>query len=250
MMHTNQYNPGKCNHRIIRIAMPCIFIFQSILVLLIALGACASNPAVADKAQEGVSANRMVVYVVGHDWHTGIILPTADILTYLPELKNQFTDSPYLEFGWGDKNFYQAEDPGAGLAIKALLWPTEAVMHVVAVPKDVPGYYPQSEIHRICILPDHYTALLNFIFNSFRLTKAGGIISLKKGLYGNAFFYEAKGRYSLFNTCNTWTAKGLKQAGLNINPGAMAAASALMDFMRKRDSNASVRCNQAESQRP
>ena len=36
-----------------------------------------------------------------------------------------------------------------------------------------------------------------------------------KGL-GRIIFFKAKGEYHLFNTCNTWLAKGLKQAGIEI----------------------------------
>jgi len=33
---------------------------------------------------------------------------------------------------------------------------------------------------------------------------------------GRIIFFKANGEYHLFNTCNTWLAKGLKQAGIEI----------------------------------
>jgi len=30
------------------------------------------------------------------------------------------------------------------------------------------------------------------------------------------YFFKANGSYHLFNTCNTWLARGLKQSGLEI----------------------------------
>ena len=49
------------------------------------------------------------VYVVNHGWHTGFVLPASDIQHVIPELKNRFGNAPYIEFGWGDNEFYQAE---------------------------------------------------------------------------------------------------------------------------------------------
>ncbi len=36
-----------------------------------------------------------------------------------------------------------------------------------------------------------------------------------KGL-GRIIFFKANGEYHLFNTCNTWLARGLRQAGIEI----------------------------------
>ncbi|MCU0344879.1 MAG: DUF2459 domain-containing protein, partial [Ignavibacterium sp.] len=32
---------------------------------------------------------------------------------------------------------------------------------------------------------------------------------------GKIIYYKANGSYHLFNTCNTWLAKGLKEAGID-----------------------------------
>ena len=43
---------------------------------------------------------------------------------------------------------------------------------------------------------------------------SGYVVWLKEAVYGkNDAFYDAKGRYSFLNTCNTWTNDGLKVAG-------------------------------------
>lgn len=220
----------------IRIVILRSFRFQLILMLLVLFAACASSSPIVERAEEDLDGNRVVIYVVGHGWHTGIIVPAADIMARLPALKTRFKATPYLEFGWGDKDFYQAEEPGGGLAVKALLWHTEAVMHVVAVAPDVHVFFSTSEIHRLCLLPGHYAALLDFIAGSFRLSEAGAAIPLGGGLCSNSNFYEAVGHYTLFNTCNTWTAKGLKSAGLDIDPTFKARASSVMDFLRDLDS--------------
>jgi len=210
--------------------------FKTILILLITLVACSSSPPAVERGEECVDDNPVVIYVAGHGWHTAIIVPATDMLARFPALRTRFGGSQYLEFGWGDKDFYQAEEPGVGLAGKAVLWPTKAVMHVVAVTGDVDDFFPNSEIHRLCLLQNHYAALLDFIAGSFRRTKAGAALPLGKGLYGDSRFYEAEGNYTLFNTCNTWTAKGLKSAGFDINPVFKARASSVMSLLRKVNS--------------
>jgi len=220
-------------YRNVNIVMQCSYKCQLILLLLVVLVACASSAPVVDRAEAVADGEQIVVYVAGHGWHTGIIVPATDMLARLPALKTHFWDSPYLEFGWGDKDFYQSEDPGAGLAGKAVLWPTKAVMHVVAVTADVHDFFQKSELHRLYLSPGHYTALLDFIASSFRRTEAGAVIPLGVGLYGDSRFYEAVGSYTIFNTCNTWIAKGLKSAGFDIDPTFKTRASSVMDFLRK-----------------
>ncbi|MGH9649716.1 MAG: DUF2459 domain-containing protein, partial [Terriglobales bacterium] len=43
------------------------------------------------------------------------------------------------------------------------------------------------------------------------------VASLGPGLYGDSRFYPARESFSLFRTCNVWTARGLRVAGLPIH---------------------------------
>ena len=210
--------------------------------LLILMAGCASSPPVVARGAETPGDRPVAVYVLGHGWHTGIVVPAGDLLARLSDLKSRFGETPFLEFGWGDKAFYQAEEVTAGLALKASLWPTPAVMHVAAVPANVGAYFPRSEVHRLCLPRSGFDALLGFIAGSFRPAEGGGLLPLGRGLYGNSHFYEAVGDYTLFNTCNTWTTKGLKSAGFDINPATKATAGSVMNFLRGRDPSTERGC--------
>ena len=212
--------------------MTCKVKSRFVIVILIGLAACASAPPVVEEGAGGAQDAPIGIFVTGHGWHTGIVVPAADIQARLPALQARFGDTPYLEFGWGDKDFYQADEITAGLAIKAVLWPTEAVMHVVGVPADVRAYFPHSEIYRLCLPPARYAALLDFIVSSFRRADHNTPFPVDTGIYGDSHFYEATGRYTLFNTCNTWTAKGLKSAGFDISTAFKATASSVMAYLR------------------
>jgi len=174
------------------------------------------------------------IYVSGHGWHTGIIIPSQEINASSPFLKNRFAKALYYEFGWGDKGFYQANKITTKLTVKAVFWPTDTVMHVVAVPEDPRKYFSSSEIVDLKISQVELESLLKFIDQSFGRSKSGDIIKLKKGLYGDSQFYEGAGKYFLFNTCNKWTAKGLKSAGVDISPTFKLSADSVMDFLRDR----------------
>jgi hypothetical protein len=60
------------------------------------------------------------IYVVSHGWHTGFVVPASTIESRLPQLRDRFANAPYIEFGWGDKGFYQAKEITSGLTLQAI----------------------------------------------------------------------------------------------------------------------------------
>jgi len=189
------------------------------------------------------------IYVVSHGWHTGVVLPATAIQARIPELSQRFHNTRFLEFGWGDKGFYQAVEITTGLTIKAIFWPTGAVMHVVAVPEDPYLYFPQSQVIPLCMNDVEYASLLRYIENSFARNSSGNVISMRNGLYGDSQFYEAVGDYFLMNTCNKWTAKALQSAGMDLWPTFKLTAGSitgyLQDSMRLKHNGSCMPLSQA-----
>lgn len=68
---------------------------------------------------------------------------------------------------------------------------------------------------RIDISRDQYRRLIQYIDKTFDTDSTGlpHLIPTNAVYSGADAFYEAKGSYNLFKTCNTWTNKGLKVAG-------------------------------------
>lgn len=207
--------------------------FISILLLL---SGCSSEPYVVTVKQAAAYKpnGKHEIYVVSHGWHTGFVIPSADIYPAVPELEQRFKKTPYIEFGWGDEGFYQAREITSSLTVRAIFWPTESVVHSVAVPSDVPGYFPTSEIETVILNTNELASLVNFISGSFYKDETGKVLELKSGLYGNSRFYRGAGDYHLMNTCNNWTAKGLKSAGMNISVTFKLTADSIMDYLRRR----------------
>lgn len=119
--------------------------------------------------------------------------------------------------------------------MQAIFWPTESVMHVVAVPKRAEDYFANSDVKTFCLHEGQYARLVSFIENSFKKDKNGNIIPLKNGIYGNSQFYKGEGDYYLMNTCNKWTAKGLSSAGMTISTTFKLTAGSVMDYLSEEN---------------
>ena len=115
-----------------------------------------------------------------------------------------------LNLVWGDKGFYQAKETTLGLTLRAIFWPTESVVHSVAVPQKVEEYFSNSEVAKLCLSDGELSALIGFISRSFFRDKSGNLFELQKGIYGDSQFYSGVGDFHLMNMCNRWTAKDLK----------------------------------------
>lgn len=170
---------------------------------------------------------------MSYDEHTGFVMPASEIQARLPDLKARFRSAPYLEFGWGDKAFYQAVQKTTDMSLPAMFWPTDSAIQVIATPDMSAQYFQTVEVRKICLNNSEYLSLVSFISNSFEKGSDGNIIQLKRGQYQDGQFYSAVGNYSLVNTCNSWTAKGLKSSGIDISPTFKLTASSVMDYLQE-----------------
>tara|TARA_B100001123_G_scaffold255198_1_gene284648 strand:+ start:570 stop:1262 length:693 start_codon:yes stop_codon:yes gene_type:complete len=177
------------------------------------------------------------VYVVNHGWHTGFVVPASGIHQVMPELKNRFGNTPYIEFGWGDNEFYQAEEITSNVTLKAIFLPTDSVVHAAAVPRKVDKYFKHSEVVKFCLEDHEFKSLVKFLSSSFYRDASGNIIKLNHGIYGDSQFYRAKGDFHIFNTCNKWTAKGLESAGMNISTTFKLTAGSIMNYLSRKESS-------------
>jgi len=204
------------------------------LFFMLLLGACSSRPHIVNSTDINISSTTEVS-IVSHGWHTGFVVPAKTITEQLPQLKERFSDTPFIEFGWGDKGFYQAQEITSGLTLQAIFWPTESVIHAVAIPEPVKNYFSRSDVITLCLQGRQYAMLISFIENSFYKQSNGDIVPLKNGIYGDSQFYKGEGDYYLMNTCNKWTAKGLSSAGMDISTTFKLTAGSIMDYLLKQN---------------
>jgi uncharacterized protein (TIGR02117 family) len=164
------------------------------------------------------AADNHLIWVVSHGWHTGLVIDRGAARGVLVALDEAFPDARYLEIGWGDEGFYTTPDDAitAGLALEAMFSSRGSVLHVVGLPMLPAAAFPRAQIQALVVSDAGFRAMLAAIGESFRRDPAGHGIALRRGIYGDSQFFMALGRYSLLFTCNSWTARMLRETGCPI----------------------------------
>jgi len=176
---------------------------------------------------ECATAQRL--YVVGHGWHTGLVIKRSDLVELIPSLAVDLPAFEHLEIGWGDEAFYQAQRGTFALALRALFQSQSSALQVVPFFGPPHQHFPQSETVELCADEIMYRAVVSFIARSFMLDQDSRVIRLGRSQYGSGWFYRAEGAFSVRNTCNTWVAKALAQAGYPISTSAVRAEELLAE---------------------
>ncbi len=161
-------------------------------------------------------SGQLVIYLVRERWHTGLILPSELAQRCIPEVA-QLPSTPWVDFGWGEADFYQTPGFHLRLALKAILRRNESVLRIAAVPSDLQRYYGHNSwIRPLCI--DSVTAerLCTFLSHTIFRDSTGSAILTSAHAGGWIRFYKAQGTYWGLQTCNTWVAQALNFAGLRL----------------------------------
>lgn len=178
-----------------------------------------------------VAGEVYTVYVSSNGWHTGIVIATDDIpADKIPEAAD-FPGAAFLEFGWGDAAFYPKPDAGIFAAIGAA-FPGPAVMHVAALTARPSEFFTDVEEIELELGMEDFASLIRYLHESFA-REGGRVESTGPGLYSFSKFYPATGRFSLNNTCNTWTARALEAAEVNVTSRGVQRAEELMRQLRR-----------------
>lgn len=200
-----------------------------VLALILTLFGCAT----ASDPPRGEGGDWRSFYVVNHGLHTGLAIARPDLLQVLPALAEEFGDGDFVEFGWGDEDFYRAPQATLSLALRALSGSTATVLHAVKIDGDPRRRFAASEVIEVRVTEDGYRRLLAFVAGTFTHSATGTLAVLGPGLYGESRFYQAEGSYSLFYTCNTWVAEALAASGCPMSPTAVITAGNVMSQLRR-----------------
>lgn len=159
------------------------------------------------------------IYIKTNGVHTDIVVPVKnEIKDWSSQIKFENTklkDSTaiYLAFGWGDKGFYldtpEWSDLKVSTAFNAAFGLGSTAIHTT--------FYKTITVNASCVKIDvskeNYKKIVATIENTFQLDTNQNPQVIEAITYGNTdSFYEAKGKYSLFHTCNSWANGVLKTA--------------------------------------
>lgn len=171
--------------------------------------------------REDESKEEVQIFIRTNGVHTDIIMPVTNELkdwtTDFPAMNTKSKDSnfDFIAIGWGDKGFYLEtpswDDLKISTALKACIGASGSAIHAT--------YCKNLKLSPTCksimLSQDQYNRLVEYVDKSLVRNDVNTTIHIEtNGLYGiNDAFYEAKGRYSIFFSCNSWSNNALKACG-------------------------------------
>ena len=171
--------------------------------------------------EENIGTDDVTIYLLTNGVHTDLVLPIKnDQIDWSQHMKFENTVAKdtamnYIAIGWGDKGFYLDTPTWAELkfstAFKAATGLSTAAIHTTYYKTITEG----KDCKKIEISKDQYAKMIKFIHNDLIKDSDGNLTFIDTdAVYGkNDAFYDAKGSYHLFHTCNTWTNRALKSCG-------------------------------------
>ncbi len=189
------------------------------VALFVGLGIIVPRPLWHDGPAARSEPSRQIL-MLSNPIHTDIAIPVdGDLLTRFAFLRTAGLDldNPnlrYLIFGWGGRSFYTETrtwaDLKAGPVLKSFAL-DRSVIHA-ELAGDIP--LDAAAVTVIDIDAEGLERLKQFVLASFDRSDSNPI-PLPGSNYGpNDAFFEARGYFNALMGCNTWTAAGLRQAGL------------------------------------
>jgi uncharacterized protein (TIGR02117 family) len=179
------------------------------------------------------AARTYTIYVSSNGWHTDITVRKADIPADRITEATDFADAHYLQFGWGDADYYTTPDPGIGTTLGAA-FAGPAVVHVAGLKALPNAVFNDTEQIALTLSAENFAKLLDALHASFDRGGAARVAASADGVYDFSRFYPATGEFHLFNTCNTWTAQTLAAAGVAVTVSGTQSADDVMRQLRVR----------------
>lgn len=191
----------------------------------LALVACAQGPPPAP-VDRGPPAH--TVFVTGNGWHTEIVIAREDLPGdgRLAEVAD-FPGAAFLAFGWGDREYYPARDPGVSLALRAALVPSASLMRITGLAESPERRHAKTDVLALPVSAIALDRLVSGIDATFDRPSGGRAAPVARE--GDGLFYPARGEFHLFNNCNTWTAQRLAAAGTGLDPSGVVRADPLIE---------------------
>ena len=182
---------------------------SAFLLCLALLGGCASVP-----RDASVPDGQARIYVVERGWHTDIGLSVDEVSGPLASLESGFPGIRFMVFGFGERTFYMAHEENSFTMLGALL-PSKSAILLTALraPPDVA--FADYEVATLRLPQTSVDRLADAIWRALE-KQNGAALRLADGPYLGSVFYAGSETYDAFYTCNTWTARLLRDAGFPV----------------------------------
>lgn len=194
------------------------------------LGACGSITGAPPSA-----GDCMTVRLWSNGWHANLALP-ADAFNEGHPVRTLFPEAQYFLIGWGERDFYMATEAGFWKGLKAIIPPSSSVVHVIAAdtPVEDTQWRPRDFV-QFAISQAGAEQIADGIAKSLSYDETGTLIILGEGrVAGASHFLAARENFHLFNMCNHWTARRLREAGVPVRAGISFTAPGLISAIRRK----------------
>lgn len=172
--------------------------------------------------ENGTNSNEVTIYILTNGVHTDLVVPIKNPLVNWSKIIS-FNDTrqkdslmQFVALGWGDKSFYLETPNWSDLKFRVAFNAAFGLSTTAIHATFYKNLRENESCKKITISQQQYALLCNYLLKSFKLDNQGKAINIPTTAnYGNTdAFYEAKGTYNLFFTCNTWANKALKTSKL------------------------------------
>lgn len=198
-------------------------------VAFVSIGACAAT-----KSPPLTAENCAVIGLWSNGFHTNIAI-AADALAADHPVRQAFPDARYFLIGWGERDFYMHDDSGFWRGLKAITPPSPSVIQVIAGQTPPESDVWPGDVVTAAITLEGRDALAEGLARAFETDKDGAPIPLGPGrVEGASDFFAARGQFHLFNMCNHWTARRLREAGIPLHASISFTAPGLMRAVRDK----------------
>lgn len=165
--------------------------------------------------------------------HAEIALDVATVPGDQLPVTRDFRGARFLVVGWGNDEFYRAQKVTLPILLRAIFLAEPSVLHVAGVPGRVTDFFPHRRVYKLSVGDAGFSKMLRYLDAAFALDAAGQRIPVQHGFYPASQFYQARGKYFLLKTCNVWTARALREAGVPVSPPFALTSGNLMWQLRR-----------------
>ena len=171
------------------------------------------------------------VYVVERGWHTDVGLPVEDVSGALATLEAGFPGVRFMVFGFGERQFYMSRREGSGEMLTAM-FPSKSAVLMTALSASPSVAFADQHVVELHVPQDAVDRIAEGIWRVLEKGQDGSAVRLADGPYLGSVFFASTETYDVFNTCNTWTAQLLHDAGLPIDPHVLLADGVMQQVER------------------
>lgn len=162
--------------------------------------------------QKNNTSGDEIIYLVSNGVHTDLVFEKATFLELNDLGVLSGSNDLFLAIGWGDRGFYLDTPSWSELTLKtavnAAFLKGETLIHITRY-KSLKTKWKKVKINE-----QQMAMLKAYVLAHFK-RESNRVSQVKNAHYGKFDeFYEAKGNYSIFKTCNTWVNIALKNANI------------------------------------